>query len=485
MTGASDNGSTAGCPADRCPLCGGPNACREASLDPRKGPCWCERRSFPDSLLACVPRDCAARACVCERCLNNHAPAAGIAVEASPVDCYLDPVTGCQVFTADYLRRRGYCCDSGCRHCPWERQVPMMPPDRTAGAAVMSRSGTLPSGTGKAGLVIPTAAGLSLLLLALIPRVASAATLIEEFDSNPMERGWSVSGQTNLFAWNEADQRLEVAWDSSAPHSLFALPLGETLTTNESFAFGLDLVLTEAAGGARPPRTGAMQVAFGLLDLDRARREHYGRSAGRAFDLVEFNWFPEGEIPGFGVVDPTVSPVLFDSAGRVAAAFTFPLELALGVPQRIRCEFDRKRRELRTTLDSGGVEQIIRTVKLPAAFADFSLNAFAVMNWSEADGPFDSILARGHVDRIVIELPPPPIGAIEMTATGQVSFDVIGGWRYDVEASEDLIHWTLVLGVAGSGGRATVPDHRVISSGRQYYRVRATRQPKPGSPVPP
>lgn len=23
------------------------------------------------------------------------------------------------VFTEDYLRRRGYCCESGCRHCPW------------------------------------------------------------------------------------------------------------------------------------------------------------------------------------------------------------------------------------------------------------------------------------------------------------------------------------------------------------------------------
>src|SRR6266850_8017022 len=25
------------------------------------------------------------------------------------------------VFTAAYLRRRGYCCDSGCRHCPYDR----------------------------------------------------------------------------------------------------------------------------------------------------------------------------------------------------------------------------------------------------------------------------------------------------------------------------------------------------------------------------
>ena len=23
------------------------------------------------------------------------------------------------VFTESYLRRRGYCCESGCRHCPW------------------------------------------------------------------------------------------------------------------------------------------------------------------------------------------------------------------------------------------------------------------------------------------------------------------------------------------------------------------------------
>lgn len=23
------------------------------------------------------------------------------------------------VFTAKYLKERGYCCESGCRHCPW------------------------------------------------------------------------------------------------------------------------------------------------------------------------------------------------------------------------------------------------------------------------------------------------------------------------------------------------------------------------------
>ena len=32
---------------------------------------------------------------------------------------YLDPATGCSVFTSAYLRARGTCCDSGCRHCPY------------------------------------------------------------------------------------------------------------------------------------------------------------------------------------------------------------------------------------------------------------------------------------------------------------------------------------------------------------------------------
>jgi hypothetical protein len=34
---------------------------------------------------------------------------------------YLDPGTGLFVLTAAYLRDRGTCCGSGCRHCPYVR----------------------------------------------------------------------------------------------------------------------------------------------------------------------------------------------------------------------------------------------------------------------------------------------------------------------------------------------------------------------------
>ena len=33
------------------------------------------------------------------------------------IDFYLE--NGLVVFTSQYLRDRGYCCTSGCRHCPY------------------------------------------------------------------------------------------------------------------------------------------------------------------------------------------------------------------------------------------------------------------------------------------------------------------------------------------------------------------------------
>jgi len=42
-------------------------------------------------------------------------------VSASPLieglDYYFED--GLMVFTAHFLRKRGYCCESGCRHCPY------------------------------------------------------------------------------------------------------------------------------------------------------------------------------------------------------------------------------------------------------------------------------------------------------------------------------------------------------------------------------
>lgn len=55
----------------RCPLCGAANGCameaERASGEPQP-PCWCMQVNFTADLIARVPGDAQARACICARC---------------------------------------------------------------------------------------------------------------------------------------------------------------------------------------------------------------------------------------------------------------------------------------------------------------------------------------------------------------------------------------------------------------------------------
>lgn len=46
--------------------------------------------------------------------------AAHNAAMAAGQDGYIDPVNNMFVMTAKVLADKGFCCDSGCRHCPYE-----------------------------------------------------------------------------------------------------------------------------------------------------------------------------------------------------------------------------------------------------------------------------------------------------------------------------------------------------------------------------
>ena len=45
--------------------------------------------------------------------------ASHLAAQRVGATTYVDPASGLTVLTAGYLASRGYCCDSGCRHCPY------------------------------------------------------------------------------------------------------------------------------------------------------------------------------------------------------------------------------------------------------------------------------------------------------------------------------------------------------------------------------
>jgi hypothetical protein len=68
----------------------------------------------PDHLEVPLPRRYSPKHRAYAEGMARHAAAVR---EGAPI--YQDPITGFTVFTARFLADRGYCCDSGCRHCPY------------------------------------------------------------------------------------------------------------------------------------------------------------------------------------------------------------------------------------------------------------------------------------------------------------------------------------------------------------------------------
>lgn len=434
-----------------CPLCGGPNECQRCTLQTYKGSCWCERVTFPEELWERLPAEARGRACICPSCVlqalrRRPVPRPG------PGDFYLEPGTGWIVFTEAYHRKRGYCCGSGCRHCPWKEE-PVFPASsiRLAGAVVLFVAGSL--------LGVPL----------------QAAGWSEDFAADPLRNGWQAFGSVERFHWNETSQTLDVEWNTDGPHSFFTRSLGTTLNATDPFSLTFDLYLSEAVGGVREGRPGAMQVAVGLLDLARATRQSYLRGAGRAFDLIEFNWFPEGFIPGFGRVEPTLSAIAFDETGRVAADFDFPFLLTLDTWHRIELAHDPADRSITLRVQEGDVTRSTRVLSLPATFGEFHLDALAILVWDERTSFGDSLQARGSVDNIRVVVPDPPIGEIRLQAGGrEVEFESREGWHYQLEASGELWDWHPTgSSASGTGGVLRLADTREAEFPQQFYRVRA------------
>lgn len=116
-----------------CPVCAAPNRCRLETGEAYKGPCWCERPVLLSSSLQRLLVDLPEQRCLCPDCLHaiaenpevtwdelaaRNRPAPPPASDpAQAGDFYREG--DYIVFTAQYHLRRGSCCGSGCRHCPY------------------------------------------------------------------------------------------------------------------------------------------------------------------------------------------------------------------------------------------------------------------------------------------------------------------------------------------------------------------------------
>lgn len=425
--------------AATCPVCGEPNHCQLAAAGLYKGACWCGGIPVPAERLRRLPEH-ARCLCLCRRCLE--AVAAGPDAPLLPGrDFHPDP-DGRWVLTAQYLLRRGECCDLNCRHCPWRALV------------------------------------LVLVLLVLAPATFAQTALgwHETFETGPSARGWEVTGATNLFVWRPDAGDLQVTWNSANANSYFRRALPVPVSATNDLVFSFSLRLESAAGGVHPGRPGPFQIALGLQRRAAANQPGFLRGTAKdSPDLVEWNWFPD---TGFGA---TVSPVIVSTAGSFFPAFTLQ-ELIPGVSYTVTVEWNSAGRLLRAVLDSGGDRiPVVSEVSFPADAGDFAVDAFAIASYSDAGQTppefAGSLLATGLVDNVSLWVARPagPRLALARSGSGwRVSWTGWPGWTYRVEGTDDPSRWSTVGEVtASSPGPVFVDDPRPAGHAR-FYRVVAS-----------
>ena len=107
-----------------CSRCQAVFTCDAAQADES---CWCARLPHVP-LIADERTDCFCPQCLGEAIAKlsaseptevlNQPPSLPLLKEGE--DYYLE--SGAMVFTAAYHLKRGSCCDSGCRHCPYDQK---------------------------------------------------------------------------------------------------------------------------------------------------------------------------------------------------------------------------------------------------------------------------------------------------------------------------------------------------------------------------
>ena len=116
---------------------------------------------------------------------------------------------------------------------------------------------------------------------------ARAATLSEDFSTDPFQKGWRVFGNTNLYHWDASNHQLAVTWDSTQPNSYFYHPLGGRLTRYDDFRFDFDLRLDDIASGVEPGKTGPMQLGIGFQNYAVATNANFLRGYLIVSDIAE------------------------------------------------------------------------------------------------------------------------------------------------------------------------------------------------------
>jgi hypothetical protein len=317
-----------------------------------------------------------------------------------------------------------------------------------------------------------------------------ATTFTENFSADPLQNGWELFGNTNLFAWDSANHQLAVTWDSTQSNSYFYHSLGTTLTRSDDFSFEFDLLLTDIASGVEPGKTGPMELGFGLLNYAQATSTNFMRGAfGHAPNVAEFDYYTDGYYDWFGVIydaPPTTTPAFVSGVNTYhyapAILSVYDNELPLNQPVHVRFVYSGLTQTASVALSNNGVA-LGHLPDLPldlthgfAATDDFRVDMFSISSYSSAGNYYDSVLAHGVISNLVVTVQTWPVG----TLTGARVGDVWEGrcysrsnWLYTLDRSTDLQSWTPASATNAGLDADLVLQDTNPPAGQAFYHVRA------------
>lgn len=319
---------------------------------------------------------------------------------------------------------------------------------------------------------------LALVILSLCWTIR-ANNITEDFSTNPLQNGWGVFGDTNLFHWDSTNQNLDVTWDSSQTNSYFYIPLGTTLTTNDAFAVDFDIELNDAQG------TNGFQLAAGLLNFTDATNSAFLRGAGTTPNLFEFDYFPDsGDINHDPSVDASMTDATADIMDFPDFYFVYDnLPMQTNVIYHVKLNHAAGDNTISGMILTNG--QIYTTMPIPGGTGEtigaFALDTFSITSYSDAGQdpafPEGHILAHGTVEKVVVTLPPTvrDFAGAFTNSIWNVQFGTYTSWTYTLQRSTDLISWSdASASTSGSGNVMTFSDTNALS-GQAFYRIHAVQ----------
>jgi hypothetical protein len=301
--------------------------------------------------------------------------------------------------------------------------------------------------------------------------VARATVITEDFSTDPMQNGWQIFGDTNLFQWDPANQNLAVTWDSTNQNSYFYHSLCTVLTRDDDFNIMFDLQLNDATASGY-----GFELAIGFLNLSEATSTNFNRSTGGdSPDLVEFDYFPD---VGYG---PTVWPLLVDTNSlfnwNVASDYAIYAPTP-GDWYHIVMTYTACNQTMVTTMTNFEQTSGITIIDpLDGSFTDFRVDTISINSYQD-DGFGDSIFAQGILDNLVVTVPPPPIQDFAGNFTNnfpQVQFISQTNWLYTLQRTADFQSWTNVSpAIPGNATNLFLQDTNAPED-KAFYRVCAER----------